>query len=62
MTLTSVVRRLQEFAMRASAEDGQAVVEYALLISLVALVTFGVVNEFGLGVSGLYSKINSVYP
>jgi len=62
MTLTSVVVRLQGLVRLASEEDGQAVVEYALILSLVALVTFGVVNEFGLGVSTLYSKINSVYP
>jgi Flp pilus assembly pilin Flp len=62
MTLTSIVLRLKELARRASAEDGQAMVEYALLVSLVALVAFGVVNEFGLGVSTLYSKINAVYP
>jgi pilus assembly protein Flp/PilA len=62
MTLTSVVRRLQDLARRASAEDGQALVEYALLISLVAVVCFVAVQAFGLGVSGLYSKINAQYP
>ena len=62
MTLTSVVRRLQELVRLASAEDGQALVEYALLISLIALVTFGTVDAFGHGVSGLYSQINAVVP
>jgi Flp pilus assembly pilin Flp len=62
MSVTSVVRRLQDLARRLKMEEGQALVEYALLISLIAIVTFGVVNEFGLGVSGLYSKINAVVP
>ena len=62
MTFTSVVVRLQVLLRRASAEDGQALVEYALLVSLVALTAFVAVETFGLGVSGLYSQINSVYP
>lgn len=62
MSVTSIVRQLQEFAGRLRMEEGQALVEYALLISLVAIVTFGAVQTFGLGVSHLYSKINSVVP
>ena len=62
MTLSSVVLRLKELARRASQEDGQALVEYSLLLALIAVVAFGTVNEFGLGVSALYSKINAVVP
>ena len=62
MSVTSVVRRLWEQARRLQTEEGQALVEYALLISLIAIVTIGVVQTFGLGVSHLYSKINSVVP
>jgi Flp pilus assembly pilin Flp len=43
-------------------DSGQALVEYALLLSLIALVAFGAVNAFGLGVSSLYSKINANFP
>jgi Flp pilus assembly pilin Flp len=43
-------------------EDGQALVEYALLVALIALVAFGAVNFFGLGVSSLYSKVNAHWP
>jgi Flp pilus assembly pilin Flp len=57
MTLSSLVSRLQELARRTSEEDGQALVEYALLVSLIALVAFGTVDLFGHGVSSLYSKI-----
>ncbi len=62
MTVTSVVRRLQAAIRPASEEDGQALVEYALLVSLIALVAFVAVETFGLGVSGLYSHIVAVYP
>ena len=59
MILSSFARRLKGLARRASAEDGQALVEYSLLLALIAVVAFGAVNEFGLGVSGLYSQIVS---
>jgi Flp pilus assembly pilin Flp len=62
MTLSSVVLRLKLLAQQATAEEGQALVEYALLLSLIAIVTFGAVNEFGLGVSSLYSKIYNGVP
>jgi len=62
MSVTSVVRRLQDLVRHLQTEDGQALVEYALLISLIALVAIGAVQTFGLGVSGLYSKINHVVP
>jgi len=62
MILSSVVLRLTDLAGRASEEDGQALVEYSLLLALIAVVAFGAVNEFGLGVSTLYSKINAVVP
>jgi Flp pilus assembly pilin Flp len=37
-------------------------VEYALLVSLVALAAFGAVNFFGLGVSHLYSRVVVNFP
>ena len=61
MILSSLCR-LKELAGRASEEDGQALVEYSLLLALIAVVAFGAVNEFGLGVSALYSRIVAVYP
>jgi Flp pilus assembly pilin Flp len=59
MILSSFACRLKGLARRASAEDGQALVEYSLLLALIAVVAFGAVNEFGLGVSNLYSQIVS---
>lgn len=62
MIFTSVLQRLQGFAKDARSEEGQAMVEYALLISLVAVVCFVAVQAFGLGVSHLFSKINADFP
>lgn len=59
MTPMLVMRRLRELASR---EDGQALVEYALLVSLIALTAFVAVQAFGLGVAGLYSHIVALYP
>ena len=41
-------------------ESGQAMVEYALLLSLIAIVSVGIVQTMGLSLSGLYSKINAI--
>jgi Flp pilus assembly pilin Flp len=62
MTPSLVLRRLKDIPILAHAEEGQALVEYALLLSLVAFVALFSVQAFGLGVSGLYSQIVSVYP
>jgi Flp pilus assembly pilin Flp len=43
-------------------EEGQALVEYALLISLIAVVCLAAVGTFGLKVADLFSQIVSVYP
>jgi Flp pilus assembly pilin Flp len=43
-------------------EEGQALVEYALLLSLIAIVAFASVETFGIRVFQLYSHIVSVYP
>jgi Flp pilus assembly pilin Flp len=62
MTLSSVLRRATKLARLFQQEEGQAMVEYALLVSLIALASFGAVNFFGLGVSGLYSKVVVNFP
>jgi len=43
-------------------ESGQALVEYSLLILLVAVAAIATVRTFGLGVSTLYQSIIDVYP
>jgi Flp pilus assembly pilin Flp len=62
MTFPSILRQLKKLPGLTRAEDGQALVEYALLISLVALTALVAVQAFGVGVSSLYSTIVSVYP
>jgi Flp pilus assembly pilin Flp len=62
MSVTPILRRIHELLTLTWEEDGQAMVEYAMLLSLIAIVAFGAVNFFGLGVSHLYSKVVSVYP
>ena len=54
-TLVNVLSRVRE-------EEGQALVEYSLLISLIAIATFVSVETFGLRVAALFSHIVSVYP
>jgi pilus assembly protein Flp/PilA len=40
-------------------EEGQALVEYALLLSLIAVVSIGVLTALGTNVSTIFSSINS---
>jgi pilus assembly protein Flp/PilA len=40
-------------------EDGQAMVEYALLLSLIAIVSIAVLTTLGGKVSSVFSEINS---
>jgi pilus assembly protein Flp/PilA len=39
-------------------EEGQALVEYALLLSLIAVVSIGVLTLLGQSVSKIFSEIN----
>ena len=40
-------------------EEGQALVEYALLLSLIAVVSIGILTALGTSVSTIFSKVNS---
>jgi Flp pilus assembly pilin Flp len=62
MTVNPVLQRLEEVAALSRREDGQALVEYALLLSLIMLAAFAAAQAFGLGVSGLFSTIVANYP
>jgi pilus assembly protein Flp/PilA len=39
-------------------EEGQALVEYALLLSLIAVASIAILTTLGQNVSGIFSKIN----
>lgn len=54
--LSQLVTAIRE---RIAAEDGQALIEYALILGLIALLTIGVLQAVGGSVSGLLNKIGS---
>lgn len=62
MAIIDKLRRLTAGAGRLNGECGQAMVEYALLLSLIAIVCFGVVQTMGLGLSSLFSHIDATIP
>lgn len=43
-------------------ENGQGLVEYALILMLVALVIIGIVTLLGTQVSSLYSEVMAAWP
>jgi Flp pilus assembly pilin Flp len=53
---------LADIRVHAAAEDGQALVEYALLLALIAIVTVGAVQVFGGNLSTLYQSILDAVP
>lgn len=61
------MRRTQQNLSRVAAavrerlvmEDGQALIEYALILGLVALLTIGVLQALGANVSALLDKVSS---
>jgi Flp pilus assembly pilin Flp len=55
-------RKLKVLLGRIREDDGQALVEYSLLISLVAIVCIAGVGTFGLRVSSLYSQVVTLFP
>ena len=40
-------------------EEGQALVEYALLLALIAVVSIGILTTLGKNVSGIFNTINN---
>jgi Flp pilus assembly pilin Flp len=57
VSVASVV--LKVLLTRARAEEGQALLEYALVVGLVALVTVGVLTALGTNVSGVLGQVSS---
>ena len=44
---------------RLDREDGQAMVEYALILALISIVTIAVLRAVGVSVNSLFGKVNS---
>jgi Flp pilus assembly pilin Flp len=44
---------------RGAAEEGQALIEYALILALVALATIGVLQVLGTNVAGLLTRVST---
>jgi pilus assembly protein Flp/PilA len=44
---------------RATLQEGQALIEYALILGLVAVLTIGVLQAMGANVSGLLNTLSS---
>jgi len=40
-------------------EDGQAMVEYALILALISVVTIVILRSIGVSINGLFGKVNS---
>ena len=40
-------------------EEGQALVEYALLLSLIAVASIGILTTLGHSVSGIFNQVNN---
>jgi Flp pilus assembly pilin Flp len=58
-----LVRQLRDFRWaRAGEDDGQALVEYALILSLVALIAIPVLSAIGLDVASLYGDVSDAFP
>ena len=62
MASFGIPHKLNRLLARVCEDEGQALVEYALLISLVAVVCVVGVSTFGLQVSGMYSHIVNLVP
>jgi pilus assembly protein Flp/PilA len=48
---------MQKFIARIRREDGQALVEYALILALIAVVAIGALTAIGTGVDGILNAI-----
>ena len=53
---------MSEFPWKLKAEDGQGLVEYALIILLVAVAVVASLTGFGLSLAGYYNRILASLP
>jgi pilus assembly protein Flp/PilA len=51
-----------KIAARRDSEDGQAMVEYGLILALVSVVAVGVLTTIGLNIQGVFTTIANALP
>jgi pilus assembly protein Flp/PilA len=56
MELSRIQSALQA---RLEREEGQAMIEYALILALISIVTIAVLRLIGVSINGLFTKVNS---
>jgi len=52
-------RALTAVGNRSAANEGQVLIEYALILALIALLTIGVLQALGQNVSGVLNKVST---
>jgi pilus assembly protein Flp/PilA len=53
------LKALSAFSSLLSREEGQTMVEYALILALVSVAAVALLNVLGTTVSGVFSKVNA---
>jgi pilus assembly protein Flp/PilA len=53
------VKVLSTFSSLLTREEGQTMVEYALILALVSVAAIALLKTLGTGVSGVFSKVNA---
>ena len=56
---TYLCRRCTAVRERLELQEGQVLIEYALILGLVAVLTIGVLQTMGVNVSGLLNQVGS---
>ncbi len=56
---TAVQARLEEMHTRLKREEGQAMVEYALILALISVVAIAVLQAIGVSITNLFGKVSS---
>jgi pilus assembly protein Flp/PilA len=56
---TEILRIYAAIHARIEREEGQALVEYALILALIAIVSIVVLQAMGLNISRVFNKVNT---
>jgi pilus assembly protein Flp/PilA len=56
---TEILRAFSALRARLDREDGQALVEYALILALIAVVSIAILTALGVNVSRVFNSVNT---